>query len=358
MTRNSAEQGDEQHEQRGRARWRSRGSGTGGGRAAGARSAAPSARRRRTSSSAGDEAGHGEGIGPPADRSLDDAEHERPDAEGREDGAHRVEADVLGRPGVGHEGERWRRRSPPRRRRSRRRSTATSGCRAASPRRACRACRRHRRSRPRCPTARARSSGGNTLVIVERVPGMISAPPMPVSARKAMSWPPESAKAESSEPAPKSTMPTSERAPAAVAVAEGAGDEEQRRQRERVGVGHPGEAGLAEAEVLADRGQADGQHRHAGDDEHQGEAHGDQHQRALPRASSGASGGSGGSVRGVRVRSLPSWRFLRRGARAVSAVRPAGWRDRGRTRRGAGVAGRLGVPVHHASSPNESQRYR
>ena len=39
------------------------------------------------------------GFGPAPDRALDDAEHERPDAEGREHGAHRVEADVLGSTG-------------------------------------------------------------------------------------------------------------------------------------------------------------------------------------------------------------------------------------------------------------------
>ena len=33
------------------------------------------------------------------------------------------------------------------------------------------------------PTAFARSSGGNTLVIVDSVPGMTSAAPIPVSAR-------------------------------------------------------------------------------------------------------------------------------------------------------------------------------
>ncbi len=43
------------------------------------------------------------------------------------------------------------------------------------------------------PTALARPSGGKTLVIVERVPGMISAAPMPMSARRAMSWVGESA---------------------------------------------------------------------------------------------------------------------------------------------------------------------
>ncbi len=46
------------------------------------------------------------------------------------------------------------------------------------------------------PTAIARFSGGNTLVIVDRVPGMISAAPMPVIARKAMSDAPLSASAD------------------------------------------------------------------------------------------------------------------------------------------------------------------
>ena len=59
------------------------------------------------------------------------------------------------------------------------------------------------------PMARARSSGGNTLVMVERVPGMMSAPPSPVRARKAMSCPPEWARPDSREPVPKRTMPAS-----------------------------------------------------------------------------------------------------------------------------------------------------
>ncbi len=37
------------------------------------------------------------------------------------------------------------------------------------------------------PTALARSSGGKTLVIVESVPGISSAAPMPIAARSAIS---------------------------------------------------------------------------------------------------------------------------------------------------------------------------
>ena len=36
------------------------------------------------------------------------------------------------------------------------------------------------------PTARARPSGGNTLVMVERVPGMMNAAPMPAITRAAI----------------------------------------------------------------------------------------------------------------------------------------------------------------------------
>ena len=39
------------------------------------------------------------------------------------------------------------------------------------------------------PIAFARSSRGKTFVMMERVAGMISAPPMPMTARRAISWP-------------------------------------------------------------------------------------------------------------------------------------------------------------------------
>ena len=57
------------------------------------------------------------------------------------------------------------------------------------------------------PIARPRSAGGKTLVMIERVAGMISAPPMPMNARVAISWSALPAKADASEPSPKSRYP-------------------------------------------------------------------------------------------------------------------------------------------------------
>ena len=58
------------------------------------------------------------------------------------------------------------------------------------------------------PIAFGRSSAGKTLVRIERVDGMISAPPIPISARLAISVSALPASAESSEPAPKTPSPT------------------------------------------------------------------------------------------------------------------------------------------------------
>jgi hypothetical protein len=57
------------------------------------------------------------------------------------------------------------------------------------------------------PTARARCSAGYTLVIVDNVPGMMSAAPTPVTARKASSWFPLSVSADISEPKPNRAVP-------------------------------------------------------------------------------------------------------------------------------------------------------
>ena len=53
-----------------------------------------------------------------------------------------------------------------------------------------------------------RSWAGKRLVMIERVAGMMSAPPMPMNARVEMSWPDEEARAEATEPMPKITKPT------------------------------------------------------------------------------------------------------------------------------------------------------
>src|SRR6185369_11589687 len=55
--------------------------------------------------------------------------------------------------------------------------------------------------------ARARSSGGNTLVINDNVLGMMNAPPIPMTARVAISCDGEVANAESNDPSPNTTMP-------------------------------------------------------------------------------------------------------------------------------------------------------
>ena len=58
------------------------------------------------------------------------------------------------------------------------------------------------------PMARARSLGEwNTFERIDRVPGMMHAPPIPISDRVAMSTPADGAKADSTEPMPKTTRP-------------------------------------------------------------------------------------------------------------------------------------------------------
>ncbi len=58
------------------------------------------------------------------------------------------------------------------------------------------------------PIARPRSLAGKTLVMIERVAGMMNAPPIPMNARVAISWSEVVASAERSEPSPKTTRPT------------------------------------------------------------------------------------------------------------------------------------------------------
>jgi hypothetical protein len=55
--------------------------------------------------------------------------------------------------------------------------------------------------------ARARSSRGKTLVMIDSVAGMINAPPIPMNARVAISWFALPASADAMEPIPKTTNP-------------------------------------------------------------------------------------------------------------------------------------------------------
>ena len=57
------------------------------------------------------------------------------------------------------------------------------------------------------PIARPRSSAGKTFVRIDNVDGMISAPPIPMSARVAISVFADPANADSTEPMPKMTSP-------------------------------------------------------------------------------------------------------------------------------------------------------
>ena len=145
---------------------------------------------------------------------------------------------------------------------------------------------------------------------------------MPVRARKAMSWPPEWAKAESNEPVAKMAMPESSaarrpnRSPMAPATSR------SDASVERVGVDDPRLRALAQPERLAHLREADRQHRDAGDHQHEGEAHGHEHEGALP-------GGEAlvGLERGRRSRwwSGDRWRSVgpRRAREVVGMVGPS-----------------------------------
>ena len=74
-------------------------------------------------------------------------------------------------------------------------------------------------------------------------------------------------------------QPDDQGEPASVPVAERPGREQQRGERQRVGVDDPLLLGLARAEALGQVGHAVGEHRHAGDDHHERQAHHRQDQR-------------------------------------------------------------------------------
>ena len=103
------------------------------------------------------------------------------------------------------------------------------------------------------PIAPPRSSGGKAEMITASALGVSSAPNTPCSARPATSTSIVGASAHTTDTTPNPADADREHAPLAVQVAERAGDEDQRAEREQVGVGHPLLAGEPAAEVLADR---------------------------------------------------------------------------------------------------------
>ena len=58
------------------------------------------------------------------------------------------------------------------------------------------------------PMARPRSSGGNVLVMIDKVAGMMNAPPMPMNARVTINWFGVLTSALASEPMPKIVNPS------------------------------------------------------------------------------------------------------------------------------------------------------
>ena len=85
---------------------------------------------------------------------------------------------------------------------------------------------------------RARS-GGNTLVMIDSVAGMMNAPPMPMNARVAMSWSDVFANADAQRAEAEHRRARTAARRAAEAVTEAAGGEQQAREHERVRVDHP-----------------------------------------------------------------------------------------------------------------------
>ena len=96
-----------------------------------------------------------------------------------------------------------------------------------------------RDGRPRRRSPAPRSSAGNTAVRIDSVDGMISAPPMPMSARPAMSCAASPDSARATEPSAEDDQPGGQGALAAEAVAEAAGGQQQPGEHEHVGVDDP-----------------------------------------------------------------------------------------------------------------------
>ena len=99
-----------------------------------------------------------------------------------------------------------------------------------------------------------RSCAGKMLVRIESVVGMIPAAPRPISAREAISWSRSVDRAASDRSGPEDDEAGHERAPAAEAVAEAAGGEQQPGEDQQVAVHDPLQ--LARARVELARGSS------------------------------------------------------------------------------------------------------
>ena len=129
------------------------------------------------------------------------------------------------------------------------------------------------------PMARPRSVGSvNTLVRIDSVAGMISAPPTPMSARVAISWLGSVARAESTDADAEDHEADRQRAPAAEAVAQRPGGEQQPGEHEHVGVDDPLQLARGGAEVGLDARQGHVEDRVVEHDDQQAEAQHPEHE--------------------------------------------------------------------------------
>ena len=179
------------------------------------------------------------------------------------------------------------------------------------------------------PMARPRSSAGKTFVMTASVVGCTAAPPMPMTARQAMSSPGLLLDEASTEPSTKIDSPITSTRRAADAVADDAPGEQQPGEHEDVGVHRPLQLGLRGAEVALQRRQRDVEDRVAHDHHEQADRHGGEHPPAA--------GVAGRSLLG-RVRSVVTPRRGCRRRAGGSGRRPGGGWDQRRRRRPPGCA--------------------
>ena len=137
-------------------------------------------------------------------------------------------------------------------------------------------------TKPKTPIAFARSAGSvNSVTISDSATADTTAPPRPCTARAPTS------SLRRREPAAERRQreerdPDQEQTAVAEEVAQPAAEQEEAAEGEQVGVDHPGERRLREAEILPDRRQRDAHDRHVEDDHQVAQAEDDQRQPAVP----------------------------------------------------------------------------
>ena len=105
------------------------------------------------------------------------------------------------------------------------------------------------------PTALPRASPSKVAATIASEPGTSSAPAIPCRARARSGSSAMGATAQSIEMAPKEIRPIDEHPAAAELVAEATADQQQRDERQHVGLDHPLLPGEADVEPVADRRQ-------------------------------------------------------------------------------------------------------